>query len=75
MAERIFIENCPNIFDALDLTVAEMEARGLGNIGTDIPICIVLKSTGEIRDGIRVMNSITYIGATDSEIVNDLEGD
>ena len=75
MVERILIENCPNIFDALDATVAEMDARGLGTIGTDVPICVVLKSTGEIRDGLRVMNSIAYIGATDSEIINDLEGD
>jgi len=74
MSQRIVIEGAPNIYDGLDAAIAEMESRGLGTIGTDIPVCVILKSTGEIRDGIRVFNVLGYIGATDTEIINDLEG-
>ena len=74
MSQKIVIDNCPDIFVALDETVAEMDARGLGTIATDVPVCVILKSTGEIRDGLRVFQSISYIGATDSEIIDDLEG-
>jgi len=75
MSERIVIENAPNIYDGLDAAIAEMENRGLGTVGTDIPVCVVLKTTGEIRNGNRVFNVLAYIGATDTEIINDLEGD
>ena len=74
MSQRIVIEGAPNIYDGLDAAIAEMESRGLGTIGTDIPVCVILKSTGEIRDGIRVFNFLGYIGATDTEIINYLEG-
>ena len=74
MSEKIVINNCPDIFAALDESVAEMDARGLGTIGTDVPVCVILKSTGEIRDGLRVFQAISYIGATDNEIIDDLEG-
>ena len=51
-----------------------MESRGLGDLGTDVPVCVILKSTGEVRDGLRVFTAISYIGASDTEIIDDLEG-
>jgi len=74
MSQKVVIEDCQDIFAALDESVEQMEARGLGTIGTDVPVCIILKSTGEVRDGLRVFTAISYIGATDSEIIDDLEG-
>jgi hypothetical protein len=74
MSQKIVIDNCPDIYAALDESVAEMEDRGLGDIATDVPVCVIIKSTGEIRDGLRVFTAISYIGASDSEIIDDLEG-
>ena len=74
MSEKIVINDCPDIFIALDESIAEMESRGLGDLGTDVPVCVILKSTGEVRDGLRVFTAISYIGASDTEIIDDLEG-
>jgi hypothetical protein len=74
MSQKIVINDCPDIYAALDESVAEMEDRGLGDIATDIPVCVIIKSTGEIRDGLRVFTAISYIGASDNEIIDDLEG-
>ena len=74
MSQKVLIEDCTDIYEALDLSIAEMEKRGLGEEATDVPVCVILKSTGEIRDGLRVFTAISYIGATDSQIINDLEG-
>lgn len=74
MSQKIVINDCPDIFVALDESVSEMESRGLGDMGTHIPVCVILKSTGEVLDGKRVFTAISYIDASDSEIIDDLEG-
>jgi hypothetical protein len=74
MSQKIVINDCPDIYVALDESIAEMESQGLGDVGTDVPVCVILKSTGEIRDGLRVFTALSYIGASDSEIIDDLEG-
>jgi hypothetical protein len=74
MSQKIVINDCSDIFVALEESVNEMVNRGLGDVGTDIPVCVILKSTGEIRDGLRVFTAISYIDATDNEIIDDLEG-
>ncbi len=74
MAEKVVLQGDGDVFQTLDQTILELEARGLGDIGTDVPVCIILKSTGEVRDGIRIFDSIAYIDASDSQIVDDIEG-
>jgi len=74
MAEKVVLQGDGDVFQTLEQTILELEARGLGDIGTDVPVCIILKSTGEVRDGIRIFDSIAYIDASDSQIVDDIEG-
>jgi hypothetical protein len=74
MSEKVVLQGDGDVFQTLDQTILELEARGLGDIGTDVPVCIILKSTGEVRDGIRIFDSIAYIDASDSQIVDDIEG-
>jgi hypothetical protein len=74
MSQKIVINDCPDIYVALDESIAEMESQGLGDVATDVPVCVILKSTGEVRDGLRVFTAMSYIGASDSEIIDDLEG-
>lgn len=73
--EKIVVEDCPSLYEAVDAIVKEMEDKGLGDRGLDVPICVILKSTGEVRDDQRVMTAIAYIDATDNEIIDDLEGE
>jgi hypothetical protein len=74
MSEKVVLQGDGDVFQTLDQTILELEARGLGDIGTDVPVCIILKSTGEVRDGIRIFDSIAYIDASDSQIIDDIEG-
>jgi hypothetical protein len=74
MSEKVVLQGDGDVFQTLEETILELEARGLGDIGTDVPVCIILKSTGEVRDGIRIFDSIAYIDASDSQIIDDIEG-
>jgi len=75
MSQKLEVTDCPSLYDAVDAIVNEMENNGLRNSGLDVPICVILKSTGEVRNGQRVMNALAYIDASDNEIIDDLEGD
>jgi hypothetical protein len=72
--ERLEILNAPNFIVGLDEALASLTDRNLANDNLDIPITIILKTTGEINvEGQRVVNVLTYIDATDNQILYDLD--
>lgn len=72
--ERIETLNAPNFYDGLDAAVAELQNRGLDNVDMNVPITIILKTTGEVNwQGQKVCNVLTYIDANDDEILSDLD--
>jgi hypothetical protein len=72
--ERIEIMNAPNFIVGLDDALAELVNRDLAENNLDIPITIILKTTGEInQDGHRVVNVLAYVDAMDGEIISDLD--
>jgi hypothetical protein len=72
--ERIENLNADHFYHGLDLATNELEARNLANDNLDVPITIVLTTTGEIGPaGNRMVNVLTYINGTPSQIIRDLD--
>lgn len=72
--QKIEVFDCPSLYDGVDSIVAELEARGFANMRLNVPMTIVLKSTGEVLDGQRVMNAFAYVAMSDDDIIEELAG-
>jgi hypothetical protein len=66
--------NAPNFVEGLNIALDELVQRDLADNNQDIPITIILKTSGGINwQGQREVNVLTYIGGTDDEILSDLD--
>lgn len=64
---------CPDLYAGVDNLVEKMEALNV-NTSDGSSICIVVKSTGEVKEGKGLFNAFAFINATDSEIIDELDG-
>lgn len=81
----IQINDLPDMYTAMDEVVAEMDSRGLSDLALSAPITVVLKTNGKMVPGqivdnvqqseTRGFNATAYINATDTQIINHMEGE
>lgn len=70
---RIEAENLPSFEDALNASLTELGNQGLNGVEGEPKVVIVLMQSSALdADGVKLVNTIVYTGATNEDIANDL---